>query len=117
MHLSSLLRDALPDYLKDPMTFLYLSGWRVSEMRSVEWRDVDLGGRLIRLRPERSKSKEARSLPLTGELLDLIERAKNNRRMDCSYVFHNKGVAVGDFRKAWRNALKERKRPSGYKRI
>jgi integrase len=30
------LRDGLPDYLKDPVTFLYHSGWRVSEMRALE---------------------------------------------------------------------------------
>jgi len=46
------LRDALPDYLRDPVTFLYFSGWRVSEMRKLEWRDVDLPGRVVRLRPE-----------------------------------------------------------------
>jgi integrase len=101
------LRNALPGYLKDPVTFLYLSGWRVSEMRSLEWRDVDLGGKFIRLRPEHSKNKEARPLPLTDELLELIERAKDNRRLDCSFVFYNKGVGVGDFRKAWHNALKQ----------
>ena len=77
------LRNALPDYLKDPVTFLYLTGWRVSEMRGLEWRDVDLDGKFIRLRPELSKNKEARPLPLTDELLELIERAKDNRRMDC----------------------------------
>jgi integrase len=101
-----LLRDALPEYLKDPATFLYLSGWRVSEMRSLEWRDVDLNGKIIRLRPELSKNKEARPLPLTGELLEVIERSKNNRRLDCPVVFHYKGEPVGDFRKAWRNACK-----------
>ena len=46
------LREALPKHLKDPVTFLYLSGWRVSEMRTLEWRDVDLKGREICLRPE-----------------------------------------------------------------
>src|SRR5216683_1126627 len=30
----------LPDYLRDPVTFLYLSGWRLGEMRALEWRDV-----------------------------------------------------------------------------
>ena len=40
------LRDTLPDYLKDPVAFLYFSGWRVSEMRGLEWRDVDLRGRV-----------------------------------------------------------------------
>jgi site-specific recombinase XerC len=39
------------------VTFLYFSGWRVSEMRGFEWRDVDLAGQVVRLRPELSKNK------------------------------------------------------------
>jgi integrase len=33
-------------------------------------------------------------------------RAHDNRRLDCPYVFHDDGSPIGDFRKAWRNALK-----------
>jgi len=69
------LRDGLPDYPKDPVTFLYLSPWRVSEMRGLEWRDVDLAGHVVRLRPELSKNKDGRVLPLNDELLAVIERA------------------------------------------
>lgn len=36
------LRDELPSVLRDPITFLYLSGWRTGEMKSLEWQDVDL---------------------------------------------------------------------------
>ncbi len=46
------LKESLSEHLKDPVTFLYYSGWRVSEMRALEWRDVDLAGKVIRLRPE-----------------------------------------------------------------
>jgi len=100
------LCDALPKHLKDPVTFLYLSGWRVSEMRTLEWRDVDLAGREVRLRPEASKNKDGRVLPLRGELLKLIERAREVRRPDCPFVFHDGGEPIGDFRKAWKTACK-----------
>lgn len=103
------LRGELPDYLKDPVTFLYRSGWRVSEMKALEWRDVDMGGQVVRLRPEISKNKKGRVLPLRGELLAVFERARERRRLDCVYVFHHKSKPVGDFRKAWRNARKEAK--------
>lgn len=99
-----LVREGLPEYLRDPVTFLYRSGWRVSEMRAVEWRDVDLPGRLIRLRPELSKNKDGRPLPLEGELLEVIQRAFRGRRLDCEYVFQRKGRKLGDFKKAWRTA-------------
>ena len=98
------LRAALADYLKDPVAFLYFSGWRVSEMRGLEWRDVDLAGRVVRLRPELSKNKDGRVLPLSGDLLDLIERAATARRLDCMHVFHVDGKPIRDFRESWRCA-------------
>jgi len=100
------LRDGLPEDLKDPNTFLYYSGWRVGEMRAFEWRDVDLAGKVVRLRPEISKNKDGRLLPLNGELLEIIERAMAMRRPDCPFVFHRNGRRIGDFRKAWKRACK-----------
>jgi integrase len=103
------LKAKLPAYLQDPIAFLYCSGWRVSEMKALEWRDVDMAGKIVRLRPELSKNKKGRVLPLRGELLEIFIRAKENRRLDCARVFHDKGEPIGDFRKSWRNALKEAK--------
>ncbi len=97
----------MPALLKDPVTFLYLSGWRVSEMRTLEWRDVDLPGREPCLRPEVSKNKDGRPLPLRGELLEVFERAREKRRPDCPFVFHDGGEPIGDFRKAWKTACKK----------
>ena len=101
------LRENLPDQLKDPVTFLYLSGWRVSEMRALEWRDVDSTGSVVRLRPEISKNKDGRVLPLRGELLALMERARTNRRLDCVRVFHINSKPVGDFCKSWATACRK----------
>jgi integrase len=100
------LRENLPEYLRDAITFLYLSGWRLGEMKALEWRDVDLGGRIGRLRPEVSKNKDGRVLPLSGELLEIMERAHSKRQLDCPFVFHRSGEPIGDFRKAWSSARK-----------
>jgi integrase len=100
------LREHLPQYLKDPVAFLYLSGWRVGEMRALEWRDVDLPGRVVRLRPSVSKNKDGRLLPLSGELLEILERANANRRLDSPFVFHLNGEPVGDFKRAWSSACR-----------
>jgi integrase len=81
---------------------LYLSGWRSGEMKSLEWRDV--GTDAIRLRAENSKNKKQRVLPLRGELAEIVQRAKDSRKPDCSFVFHHKGQPIGDFRKSWWNA-------------
>jgi integrase len=100
------LEGNLPDYLRDPITFLYLSGWRLGEMKALEWRDVDLSGRVIRLRPEISKNKEGRLLPLSAALLEMIERAHAKRWLNCPFVFHRDGEQIGDFRKAWSKACR-----------
>jgi integrase len=100
------LRDNLPEYLRDPVSFLYLSGWRLGEMKALEWRDVDLVGKVVHLRPEVSKNKDGRVLPLAGDLFEIIERAQAKRRLDCPSVFHRNGEPIGDFRKAWSNACK-----------
>ena len=98
------ISNALPSHLRDPITFLYFSGWRAGEMKALEWRDVDLDGKVVRLRPEVSKNKDGRVLPLAGELLEVVERARAERRPDCQFVFHDGGQPIGNFRKAWRTA-------------
>jgi integrase len=68
-------------------------------MRALEWRDVDLAGKVVRLRPEISKNKKGRLLPLQDELPKIMQRAHANRRLGCNAVFHNSGVLIGNFRK------------------
>jgi integrase len=97
----------LPETLQPIVEFLYLSGWRKGEARKLEWRDVDLQGNVVRLRIENSKNKEARVLPLTGRLLELIEAQAQLRRLDTQFVFHSEGRMIGDFRKAWKTACKK----------
>jgi len=65
---------ALPDYLKGFAQFGYYSGWRRGEIGSLEWSDVDMLGRVIRLRPEHSKTGEGRVLSLAGDLWNVIVR-------------------------------------------
>jgi integrase len=89
---------------KDPIAFLYLSGWRSGEVKKVERRDVDRPARVIRLRPELAKNKKGRVLPLTGELLEIVDRALANARPDCPLLFHTKGRPLGDIRKTWKKA-------------
>jgi integrase len=105
---------ALPEHLRDPIRFLYLSGWRKNEMQTVEWRDCELRrdeqgalvGGTIRLRPERSKNKRARALPLSGDLKAIIERADAQRTPACPFVFTHDGAPLGSFRKSWATACK-----------
>jgi len=87
--------------------FLYLSGWRKGEAQKLEWKDVDLEGKTVRLRMENSKNKESRVLPLTKRLWNIIQDRAKERRLHCLYVFHHNGTKIGDFRKVWKRACKE----------
>jgi len=100
------LRRALPAYLQDPIHFLYLSAWRVGEMRSLQWGQVAGDDSEIRLLPEQSKNRRARVIPMTGELKAIVSRARDQRRLDCPHVFHIAGKQIGEFKKTWRSACR-----------
>jgi integrase len=56
------IREHLPAYYRDVLDFGYLSGWRRGEILTLEWRDVDRGAGVVRLRPEVSKTRDGRVL-------------------------------------------------------
>jgi len=78
-------------------------------MRGLQWlRDCELDfddgalvGGTVTLQAEHSKNKVAYTLPLRGELLEVIRRAWANRESECPNVFHDGKTPIGDFRKAW----------------
>jgi integrase len=94
----------LPRHVAPVVEFLYWSGWRKGEALKLEWRDVEMRGRVVRLRVENSKNREGRVLPLTGRLWEVMEERWRERRLDCPYVFHRRGRRIGSFRKSWRSA-------------
>jgi len=103
------LLGKLPAHLRDFIEFGYLTGWRKGEISSLRWSDVE--GDLVRLRSENSKNGEARSITLSGDLAQVIERRNARRQVEteagvqlCAFVFHLNGEPIGDFRKAWATA-------------
>jgi integrase len=100
------VRAHLPSYLTDAATFAYLTGWRKGEVRTLEWRDVDLPAKVIRLRAEHSKNKRPRAIALRGELLTLIEQRAAVRELACPFVFNRNGRPLGNFPKAWKAACR-----------
>jgi integrase len=94
----------LSEHLRDFCLFAYLTGWRVGEVRSLSWTDLD--GDSLKLRAENSKNRTARNVPLVGELAELIERRRLQMSTETSLIFHHKGQRIGDFRRAWTTACK-----------
>ena len=101
------LRKHLPPDHQDVLDFGYLTGWRRGEVLSLEWRDVDREGSVIRLRPEMCKTREGRLLVLSLPLRDLVERRWLDRALGCPFVFHREGYSLEHhFEGPWRRACK-----------
>lgn len=103
----------LPADLQDFTRFAYLTGWRKGEIASLLWEDVDLQGRIIRLRGENAKNGEARKVALEGEMWEIIQRRASFREIisetgvrSIPLVFHRDGEPVKSIRKAWATACK-----------
>jgi integrase len=94
----------LPAYLQDALRFAYLTAWRRGAVGSLEWRDVDLHAKTLRLRAANAKNKRGKVIPLRAEVLAILERRAEDRRPDCLYVFHRNGRRLVDYRKAWKAA-------------
>jgi len=103
------LRDALPDHLKGLISFGYKSGWRISEVTSLTWAQVDLNEGIVRLEVGSTKNKEARNFYLDDELNEVFKVQFINQKLGCPYVFHRDGFKIKEFRGSWQKACKEAK--------
>lgn len=108
------LRDASPDYLKGFITFGYKSGWRVSEISTLTWKQVDLKNGIVRLETGETKNDEGRTIYLDSELQEVFQTQWNNRKLNkkiLPYVFVNiRGDnRIKQFNKAWAKACKDAK--------
>ncbi len=91
-------------HLKSFVEFLYYSGWRKGAAKNLQWSEVDMEGRTVRLKMEDSEKPKPWVLPLEGRLWEIIKERQKERRLDIKLVFHHKGRGVGDIRKAWHSA-------------
>jgi integrase len=101
------MRDALPDYLKPPFIFAYLTGWRFGEIAGLEWSQVNLKDGIVRLEPGETKNGKGRTLFLEPELMDLFKGLLRNRRLDCQLVFNREGGPLVNLRKSWKKACQQ----------
>ncbi len=103
------MREALPPEIRPVMTFAYYTGCRRAEILSLQWGQVDLAERVVRLEPGTTKNDQARTIPLTGELHDTLVMQKAIRDQQwpkCPWVFFRAGEPLRDFRDAWEAAAR-----------
>lgn len=70
------LRQELPEYLKPMLVVGYHLGNRLGELRSLEWRQIDLNYMQITLDPGTTKNDEGRTLPIYGEMVQWVTMQK-----------------------------------------
>jgi len=105
----------LPGYLQGPMTFAYLTGWRVrDEVVTLTWSNVDFKAGTVRLEPGTTKNKDGRVIYMTPALLSLLEEQREKtlalqRQIEkiIPLVFHNGGQPICNYYKAWHKACRE----------
>ena len=101
----------LPAAVQPVARFGFITGWRLSEVLGLEWRQVDLARGEARLDPGTTKNGEGRVFPFTAELRTLLTRQHDHTReierrtaRIIAAVWHRNGKPIRDFRHAWKTA-------------
>jgi integrase len=81
------IANTAPEYLSDFIRYAFYSGWRKGEISSLTWDEVDIRRRMIRLAGHKTKTNEIRVLPITGELLNVLNRRQGVKVGE--FVFHH----------------------------
>jgi integrase len=106
----------LPQELSDFARFAFLTGWRRKEVATLTWGDVDVEGRVIRLRGSAAKNGKGRMVAIEGALREIIERRAEERGTHSTkgvttvalHVFHRgDGRRIKEFRSAWWRACEK----------
>ena len=100
------VRRYLPPPYQDVLDFAYYSGWRKREILALAWCEVDAAGGIVRLSPERSKTRVGRVLPMSAPIRSVLTRRHVLRRAQDPRVFRRDAVTVRAWRAAWPEACR-----------
>jgi len=99
------LREELPEYLQAIVNMAYYTGMRLGELLVLRWSNVSFFDAEIRLDPGTTKNDEPRTIPLTGELHEML-KFERQRNPDGEFIFARGNYPLRVFRKAWVSACK-----------
>jgi integrase len=105
-HYTALLKT-LPSELRPVLTFAYYTGCRKGEILGIQWSQVDLIERVVRLEAGATKNDEPRLIPLAPALYEVLKLQRSIRDQKypaCPWVFFRDGKRILDFRRAWDDA-------------
>ena len=103
--------NELPSYMKPVLLFGYKTGWRVEEVLSLLWEQVDRVNGCARLESGETKNDDARVIYFDEELARMFKELWQKRKASqnfCRYVFVNKYGTdrIRCFYVGWRSACK-----------
>jgi len=96
------LLSALPDYLRRIAICALDTGMRRGEILGQRWEDADLARRLLLVTKSKTVEGEAREIPLTKRLFDLLAAQPQQQ----GAVFTHNGLPLSWIRKGWLGGLK-----------
>jgi integrase len=114
------IAEHLPVEIRSVVWTAFLTGWRKSEILNLEWRDVNLAAKTVRLWPGTTKDGHGRVFPLGAcppfarlladqrEATSVLERQTGRI---VRYVFHRGGCRIANMDDAWRTACKAAGKP------
>jgi integrase len=82
----------------------YWTGMRRGEILGLRWDQVDIKNKVITLEAADTKTQEKREVPLTEELIGIIQRTP--RTLGNPYVFTHKGQRIKNIKTAFWNAVR-----------
>jgi integrase len=101
----------LPPEVRLIARFGYETGWRLQEIITMEWRQIDLQGGTARLDPGTTKNREGRLAYLSPALLEALQaqdaatrELELKRGRIIPWVFHRQGKQILRFLGRWRTA-------------
>lgn len=106
-------RASFTDCLADFILLALMTGMRSGEMLKLEWQRVDLGQRLVYLRPQDQKNHSSGSVPINDTAKDVLLSRFRFRQTHCPdsrWVFcHKDGSRVQSVKRSFANACRKAK--------
>ena len=106
----------LPDWYAAPIEFAWRTGWRIGEVKSLTWAQVDFKAGTVRLEPGTTKNREGRIFPFAAfpALARLIKAQRRRTELwqkangkIVPWVFWRDGKQLGDHRDVWMRCCRE----------
>jgi integrase len=98
------IRDFLPSYGRIALVIAYHTGARRGEIRQIRLDKIDLKASRIELPGRTTKNKNARYLPIYGDMSAELSMAVSLADPKCPFLIQNEGKRVNDWKKSWKAA-------------